>query len=284
MNAEEFLEQQRPVVEKELERRLAASLERVPEKLAEAMRYGVLGGGKRLRPALVLATSGAVGQTSFPSAMQFGCALELVHAYSLIHDDLRRGRPTVHKAFGEAFAILAGDALLTLAFEWTAGVAGALGGALCRELAAGAGAVGMVGGQALDIAATGRRDLPASAIEEIHRGKTSGLFAAATAGGALCAGAPAETVDRLRRYGDVLGLAFQAADDYLDVVADPDARGKRQGGDEAEDKATLVRALGLDGAKARAEAHAKAAGDLLGPVAGAELLHDLALYAARRTR
>ena len=177
--AERFLEERRPLVEAELARLLDGSLARVPPKLAEAMRYGVLGGGKRLRPALVLAAAEAVGQGSFPSALRFGCALELVHGYSLIHDDLpamddddlRRGRPTVHKAFGEAFAILAGDALLTLAFEWTAEIEGALGGALCRELASGAGAVGMVGGQALDIAATGRRDLGAEAIEEIHRGR-----------------------------------------------------------------------------------------------------------------
>jgi geranylgeranyl pyrophosphate synthase len=290
--AERFLEERRPLVEAELVRLLDASLAKVPPKLAEAMRYGVLGGGKRLRPALVLAAAEAVGQATFPSAMRFGCALELVHGYSLIHDDLpamddddlRRGRPTVHKAFGEAFAILAGDALLTLAFEWTAEIEGALGGALCRELAAGAGAVGMVGGQALDIAATGRRDLGVEAIEEIHRGKTSGLMAAATAGGALCAGAAPEAVTRLRRYGEALGLAFQAADDYLDVVADPDARGKRQGGDEAEDKATLVRALGLEGARAKAEAHAKAACDLVAALPGGELLRDLALYAARRTR
>ncbi|MHB8420513.1 MAG: polyprenyl synthetase family protein [Myxococcales bacterium] len=292
MTAEQFLEERRPRVEAELERLLGASLADVPGKLAEAMRYGVLGGGKRLRPALAMAAAEAVVPASVPSALRYGCALELVHGYSLIHDDLpamddddlRRGRPTVHKAFGEATAILAGDALLTLAFEWTAELGGALGAALCLELARGAGAVGMVGGQALDIEATGRRDLPAEAIEHIHRGKTSGLMAAATAGGALCAGASAADAARLRRYGEALGLAFQAADDYLDVVADPAARGKRQGGDEAEDKATLVRALGLDGARARAEAHAEAACAQVAALPGGGLLRELALYAARRTR
>ncbi len=296
MTVEAFLEQNRREVDAALSRWLDESLSDVPARLGEAMRYAVLGGGKRLRPAIALAAAEAVGLRDTAPALRYGCALELVHGYSLVHDDLpamddddlRRGRPTVHKAFDEATAILAGDALLTLAFGWIAGTAqigGALAAALCAELAAGAGAAatGMVGGQQLDIEATGRT-LPAAEVERIHRGKTSGLTAAAAAGGALCAGAAPDAVARLRRYGEALGLAFQAADDYLDVVADPEKRGKRQGGDEAEDKATLVRALGLAGAKARAEEHAQAACDAVAALPHPERLRDLALYAARRTR
>ena len=294
MTAEAYLESRRAAIEPELSRRLAEALRPVPPRLAEAMRYGVLGGGKRLRPALVLAAAEAVGHAPAPpSAFQFGGALELVHCYSLIHDDLpamddddlRRGRPTVHRAFDEAAAILAGDALLTEAFVWTASVPD-LGAALTRELAIAAGATGMVGGQALDIEATGRGAIPADAVERIHEGKTSALFAAAAAGGALCGGAAEGWVERLRRYGRALGLAFQAADDLLDVEGDPAARGKRSGGDAELSKATLVASLGVEGTRARAHANAEAACDAVAGLDGAEgdVLRALALYAAGRSR
>jgi geranylgeranyl pyrophosphate synthase len=293
MTAESYLEAKRLAFEPELEKNLGVILEKVPGPLAEAMRYGVLGGGKRLRPALTLAAAEVVGRKPAPeSAVRYGCAVEMIHAYSLIHDDLpamddddlRRGRPTTHRAFGEAMAILAGDGLLTEAFALTASVEDPLGAALCRELALGAGAVGMVGGQALDIAATGKHGLPAAEIEKIHSGKTGALMAAAAAGGALCGGASPAVAGQLRRYGEALGMAFQAADDLLDVVGDPKARGKRSGGDEVEEKATLVGALGLEGARARARALAEAACDAVASIEGSQLLRDLALYAASRSR
>jgi geranylgeranyl pyrophosphate synthase len=293
MTAESYLESKRLAFEPELEKNLEAVLRKVPAKLAEAMRYGVLGGGKRLRPVLALAAAEVVGKGPAPeSAVRYGCAVEMIHAYSLIHDDLpamddddlRRGRPTAHRAFGEAMAILAGDGLLTEAFALTASLPDPLGAALCRELALGAGAAGMVGGQALDIAATGTRGLPAAEIERIHGGKTGALIAAAAAGGALCGGASAAQAGQLRRYGEALGMAFQAADDLLDVVGDPDQRGKRSGGDEVEEKATLVGALGVDGTRARAQALAEAACDAVASLDGSQLLRDLALYAASRSR
>jgi geranylgeranyl diphosphate synthase, type II len=293
VTAESYLEARRLAFEPELEKRIESLLTDVPARLAEAMRYGVLGGGKRLRPVLALAAAEVVAKGPAPeAAIQYGCAVEMIHAYSLIHDDLpamddddlRRGRPTTHRAFGEAMAILAGDGLLTEAFALTASVPDPLGGALCRELALGAGAVGMVGGQALDIAATGNRGLPAAEIQRIHRGKTGALMAAASAGGALCGGASPALAGQLRRYGEALGMAFQAADDLLDVVGDPAQRGKRSGGDEVEEKATLVVALGVDGARARAQALAEAACDAVASLEGSQLLRELALYAASRSR
>jgi geranylgeranyl pyrophosphate synthase len=193
-----------------------------PGRLFEAMRYAVLGGGKRLRPCLVLATYDAL--LAMPVAtlpervVRTACSLELVHAYSLVHDDLpamdnadtRRGQPSVHRKFGEATAVLVGDALLTLAFEWADATTGA-----AAILAKSAGAAGMILGQARDLAWTQKR-LGVAELERLHAEKTGALFAAATALGGLCADQPAEVRLHLTTYGEALGVLFQHADDVED--------------------------------------------------------------------
>ena len=196
------------------------------QSLGQAMRHAVLGGGKRLRPALVIAACEAVGGDR-SRAISGACALELVHAYSLVHDDLpamdddleRRGKPTVHVAFGEATAILAGDALLTLAFEALAGSMGCDPERLLmgvRELAVCAGHAGLVGGQCLDLAAAGKPCETLGELERIHLGKTAALFRAAAAVGGHLGGASPDQQASLSEYGEALGLAFQHADDILD--------------------------------------------------------------------
>ena len=239
----------------------------VPERLAEAMRYSLLAGGKRLRPALALAAAEAAGVTERPAPLlDFCCALEMVHTYSLIHDDLpamdddemRRGRPTNHRVFGEAMAILAGDALLTDAFGLLSRGDEPVRLALVRRLAQAAGSEGMVGGQVRDVtreAAGG--DL--EAVERVHLGKTAALFRCATAGGAEAVGAPPEVVERLDRYGRAIGLAFQIADDLLDEVGDAAVLGKAAGKDRARGTATVPQAIGVTAARGRARALAQEA-------------------------
>ncbi len=292
MSAEEILDVSRAAVETELARGLEEALREVPVGLKEAMRYAVLPGGKRLRPAVVLAVARAVsGKPPAPAALRFAAAVELVHCYSLIHDDLpamddddlRRGRPTVHRAFGEAAAILAGDALLTEAFAWTAAIP-EIGAALTVELAQAAGAAGMVGGQALDVATTGNRAPAMEMVTRIHEGKTGALFAAAAAGGARCGDGSAEWVERMRRYGLALGMAFQASDDLLDITGNPALRGKRVGRDAERQKPTLVAAVGLPKARARAEELSRAASEWVAGLPGRAPLIELALYAAGRSR
>jgi len=259
----QYLESRRGEVEERLARRAKGWEGQVPSRLAEAMSYSLLGGGKRLRPLLCLAAFEGCGGTATSVAQDFADALELVHTYSLIHDDLpamddddfRRGRPTCHKVYGEATAILAGDALLTEAFGIVAAGDEPSRIGLVRLLAAGAGAVGMVGGQQLDIEMEGRLagagpspGIPS--IEEIHRRKTGALLTAAAEGGAIAAGASPELVLSLRRYGQSLGLSFQIADDILDVVGDSSAMGKSAGGDEKKGKPTYPALVGVEGAQA----------------------------------
>lgn len=239
-----------------------------PGGLAEAMRYAVLDGGKRLRPLLVLAAWEAVADAEpVPEAPVWWAAgaVELIHAYSLVHDDLpcmdddvlRRGKPTVHVRFGEALALLAGDALQALAFEWLVAPAWAqrdpaLAVALARELALAAGAGGMAGGQAIDLAVVGQRmDQPA--LEDMHRRKTGALLRASVRMGALSARTDAATLAALDRYGRALGLAFQVIDDVLDVTADSATLGKTAGKDARADKPTFVSLLGVESARAYAE-------------------------------
>jgi geranylgeranyl diphosphate synthase type II len=239
-----------------------------PARLAEAMRYSVLAGGKRLRPVLALMAaeaSGADPDVALPAA----CALELVHTYSLIHDDLpamddddlRRGRPTCHKAFDEATAILAGDGLLTLAFEVIARhTHPAEAAAACvRALAEGAGPAGMVGGQMADLQAEGRTDGTVAALEAIHRRKTGALLRAALRMGALAAGAPEPVVRALDAYGVGVGLAFQIVDDLLDVHGDEVKLGKRVGKDSGLGKWTYPGFLGVEGSRQRARQSAEEA-------------------------
>ena len=232
-----------------------------PGGLADAIEYGLLAPGKRLRPTLVLMASEACGG-SVEAALPVACAVEMIHAYSLIHDDLpamdddalRRGRPTCHRQFDEATAILAGDALLTLAFETLAtGVGPAETAArCCATLAQAAGATGMVGGQADDMAGgLTAGDLPQ--IESIHARKTGALFTASLRLGAIVAGATDEQEAALTSYGQAVGLAFQITDDLLDVRGDTTAVGKRVGKDTEQGKGTFPALLGVEASLQRAE-------------------------------
>jgi farnesyl diphosphate synthase len=244
-----------------VEQALAAWVpEEAPAKLGEAMRYAVLDGGKRLRPLLVLGAAESVGGHA-QAALRAGCAVELIHAYSLVHDDmpcmdndvLRRGKPTVHVAFGEATALLAGDALQALAFELLtpagAGIPDRTQAALCRLLAQAAGQAGMAGGQAIDLAAVGK-SLSEAELRQMHRLKTGALLQASVMMGAAC-GEPSAAARRgLEGYGRALGLAFQVVDDILDVTADSATLGKTPGKDAAQDKPTYVSLLGLERARA----------------------------------
>jgi farnesyl diphosphate synthase len=227
-----------------------------------AMRHGVLGGGKRLRPFLTIETARALGPAD-GSPLRAGAAIECVHGYSLIHDDLpamddddlRRGRPTVHKAYDEATAILAGDALLTLAFEIMADPAthpdGETRAALCLGLARGAGLGGMVGGQMLDIAAeSATAPLSPEAIRLLQAMKTGALLRFSVEAAAILAGASPDRRAALVRYGEALGSAFQVADDILDAESTDAALGKRAGKDAARNKGTFVSVHGLEPAKA----------------------------------
>ncbi|MFS8036575.1 polyprenyl synthetase family protein [Xanthobacter sp. AM11] len=238
-----------------------------PERLMAAMRHGALGGGKRLRPFLVL-ESAALFAVAPEAAVTAAAAVECIHCYSLIHDDLpamddddlRRGRPTVHKAFDEATAILAGDGLLTLAFDLLAGSDAhadpAARIALVRALARAAGIGGMVGGQMLDLAAEGRFSggaplaLGEAAIRDLQAMKTGALLSVSVEAGAILGGADAQARAALFAYGRALGAAFQIADDILDVEGTAEEVGKKVGKDAAAGKATLVSRLGLDAARA----------------------------------
>jgi farnesyl diphosphate synthase len=231
-----------------------------PAGLSEAMRYAVLDGGKRLRPLLVLAACEAV-QGNEAAALRAACAVELIHAYSLVHDDmpcmdddvLRRGKPTVHVKFGEAQALLAGDALQALAFELLTpegnDIPAAVQASLCRLLARSAGHAGMAGGQAIDLASIGRK-LDEAQLREMHRRKTGSLLQGSVMMGVACGSATPMAQARLAEYGAALGLAFQVVDDMLDVTADSATLGKTAGKDAAQEKPTYVSVLGLDGSAA----------------------------------
>ena len=250
--------------------RIDAALERAldlddsPPRLRAAMRHAVLLGGKRMRPLLVLA-SGALFDADEEALLSAAVAVELIHAYSLVHDDLpsmdddalRRGQPTVHVAFDEATAVLAGDALQSLAFDvlTRAAVDPASAVELVRTLARASGAAGMCGGQALDVDATGSRELvDLRALERLHAMKTGALIRASVRMGALCGRADADALARLDRFADALGLAFQVRDDILDVEADTAQLGKTAGKDAEQDKATFPSLIGLDASKARLSA------------------------------
>lgn len=250
-------------VEKRLEETLPAN-EILPARLHEAMRYAVLGGGKRVRAALVYAAGEASMQSNAATASQqialdhAAAAVELVHAYSLVHDDLpcmdddtlRRGRPTVHVQFDEATAMLAGDALQPLAFESLGAmpVAPALVVQAIQLLAGAVGSLGMVGGQAIDCDSVGRV-LEQNELQQMHRMKTGALLEASVLLGGIVAGAGSSTRAGLKKYASAIGLAFQVADDILDVTADTATLGKTAGKDAQENKPTYVSVLGLDGSR-----------------------------------
>jgi geranylgeranyl diphosphate synthase type II len=275
-----FLEPKRARLEdglREVLRRVADA----PPLLCQAMQYSLLAKGKRLRPILVMLAAEACGGDD-GQAMPAACAVELIHAYSLIHDDLpamddddlRRGQPTCHKKFGEAAAILAGDALLTLAFQVLAeGYPPVTGAACCRELAAGAGARGMVGGQVDDLAwegRIGRNGLPPASVSDlraIHARKTGALFQTCVRLGAYAvqgeqAGGPdRDILETLTAYGECFGQAFQITDDLLDVEGDADQTGKRVRKDAARGKITYPTLLGLEESRSRAEDLCRQAAD-----------------------
>jgi len=267
----------------------------VSERLEDAMRYSVLGGGKRLRPVLLYAVGRALGcdeEAADRAALDAAAAaLELVHAYSLVHDDLpamddddlRRGRPTVHRAFDEATAILAGDALLTLSFEVMATTGHVRTPALVRTLAEASGRRGMVAGQALDLEAVGQfREV--EALSRMHAYKTGALIRAAVRlGGLVAVDEQDSRLAALERYASAIGLAFQIQDDILDVTGDTATLGKTAGADAARDKPTYPSLLGLDGAQERAGQLLQEALDALAPLGeAAEPLAVLARYMIER--
>ncbi len=250
--------------------------EGIPDLLRRSMLYSVLAGGKRLRPCMTLAAAELNGG-SVEDALPFACALELIHTYSLIHDDLpamdnddfRRGRPTNHKVFGEGHAILAGDGLLSLAFEIMLDTAvqqenlGIIRAA--SAIAKGSGVCGMVAGQSLDLQQEGKRVPDKALLNEIHRGKTAAMLIASVEAGAYCANADDWAVKALREFGGQYGLLFQITDDILDVTGNPEELGKSTGKDEREGKLTFPCLYGLEGAKKQAGLAADAAAEALRP-------------------
>lgn len=266
MDLKVYLKEQCARVDAALDRFLPRETE-LPHSLHKAMRYSVFAGGKRVRPILLLAACQAVGGDT-EHALPASCAMEMIHTYSLIHDDLpamddddfRRGNPTCHKVFGEAVAILAGDALLTEAFKLASdprftGGCGPLGLlTIIHEIAACAGSYGMVGGQVIDMESEGQRDIDLATVQYIHTHKTGALIKASVVAGAILGGASGQQLAAITRYGEAAGLAFQIADDILDIEGTTEEIGKDAGSDEARGKATYPAVMGLSAAKAEAEA------------------------------
>ncbi len=290
---ETYLTQKKSIVELALARHLDACVG-APSTLREAMAYSLLAGGKRLRPILAIAACEAVGGRE-EDAIDVGCSVEFIHTYSLIHDDLpamddddfRRGRPTSHKKFGEATAILAGDALQSEAFRVAATRRKERPAAVAEvvyELAYASGAVGMVGGQVIDIENTGKK-LDVKALETLHDAKTAALLKVAVRMGAIMGGAKPEQLAALTTYGRALGFAFQIVDDVLDVTADLATLGKDPGSDREAGKTTFVDALGIEGARAYSKKVMQEGLDALKPFGPrAEALAALGRYTVDRDR
>jgi geranylgeranyl diphosphate synthase, type II len=271
------LDERRRLIEAALDRALPSETA-WPETIHRAVRYSLLAGGKRIRPILVLASAEAVGGAT-DEALPLACAVEMIHTYSLIHDDLpamddddlRRGRPTNHKVYGEAVAILAGDALLTRAFHLLVQLPEDAGAdVLRRRLAATAilgeacGTTGLVGGQVMDLESEGKA-ISADALERLHRAKTGALLSACVRGGAVLGGATAEQLDRLTHYASAIGLVFQIVDDILDVTESAVQLGKTAGKDVKAQKATYVSVHGLEPARAMAADLLRQALDAVAP-------------------
>jgi geranylgeranyl diphosphate synthase type II len=288
---EKYLEEQSARVEAWMGERLDAIAAETPPRLLESMRYSLMGGGKRLRPALCVAWAQAAGGQIGTAVEDAACALEYVHTYSLVHDDLpamdddalRRGRPTNHKVFGEAMAILAGDALQTEAFALLADGEEPVRARLCLELSRAAGAYGMVGGQVLDIAEDRPGELPY--LVRLHALKTGALIRAACRMGVIAGGGTVSALEAADRYGAAVGLAFQIADDLLDVTSTPEQLGKPAGADAAAGRATFPAVVGLERARQMAEAkveEAISAAATFEPREGA--LHAIARYVLERKK
>lgn len=293
MNLKTRLEKRRARIDRRLDCLLPAAIT-PPETIHRAMRYAVLGGGKRIRPILCLEAAAALGERS-AAVEELACAIEFIHTYSLIHDDLpaldnddlRRGRPTCHRKFGEAMAILAGDALLTLAFE----VLGRMRRPgpsqrieIVRELAAAAGTRGgMIAGQVADLEAEGKK-VSAQRVVTIHRAKTGALIRASVRSAALYAGARGGSLQRLSRYGEKLGLAFQIVDDILDVRSTSRHLGKRAHKDAGQRKATYPSVHGVEKSeRVAARLVEEACGELKGFGPRARPLQEIARYIFQRT-
>jgi len=295
MDLKAYLKEQCASVDAALERFLPRETE-LPHSVHKAMRYSVFAGGKRVRPILLLAACQAVGGDA-GRAIPAACAMEMIHTYSLIHDDLpamddddfRRGNPTSHKVFGEAIAILAGDALLTEAFKlasdrrFTAGCDPSALLAVIHEIATCAGSYGMVGGQVIDMESEGRQDIDLATVQYIHTHKTGALIKASVVAGALLGGASGEQLAAITRYGEAAGLAFQIADDVLDIEGTTEEIGKDAGSDQARGKATYPAVMGLTAAKEEAQSmmnEALAALEIFG--AEADPLREIARYIVQR--
>ncbi|HTA42538.1 MAG TPA: farnesyl diphosphate synthase [Bryobacteraceae bacterium] len=286
MTLKEFLAEQVRLVDAALDR-LTPPETTHPATIHRAMRYSLFAGGKRIRPILCLQSGAAISDNA-PAALDAGCALEMIHTYSLIHDDLpaldnddfRRGKPTCHKVFGEAMAILAGDALFTLAMQTLVRIASLSDTAKIRlidELAFAGGTVeGMIGGQVTDI--EGERQTPTPGLLDcIHRAKTGALLRASVRMGGICAGGDAAQIEALSRYGDHVGLAFQIVDDILDVEESSEALGKTAGKDAAQGKITFPAVYGLEDSRRMAKEQCGQAHEALEPFGErAQRLHEIA--------
>lgn len=285
MNLREYLAQQQKLVDAELDR-LVPPETSAPETIHRAMRYSLFAGGKRIRPILCIEAARTVSDAD-DGVTAAACALEMIHTYSLIHDDLpaldnddyRRGKPTNHKVFGDAMAILAGDALLTIAFQVLAELPAPAARVvkLIGELSTASGTVGgMIGGQVADLEGEGKAP-EAALLESIHRAKTGALLRASLRMGAIYAGADEGQYQALSRYGQHIGLAFQIVDDILDVEASSEALGKTAGKDAAQHKITFPAVYGLETSRLMAQDECRHAHAVLEPFGGrAQRLHELA--------
>jgi geranylgeranyl diphosphate synthase type II len=295
MDLKSYLKERQQRVDAALDRYLPAE-DTLPQQLHKAIRYSVFAGGKRIRPILMIAACEAVGG-DIEKVIPAACAMEMIHTYSLIHDDLpamddddfRRGRPTCHKVFGDAIAILAGDALQTEAFLLLSnmaagqGEAAEIGRQVIHTIARCAGSMGMVGGQVVDMESEGR-DIDLPTLEYIHTRKTGALILASVQAGALLGGSDQEAFEALSRYAEAAGLAFQVADDILDIVGDQALLGKDVGSDVARGKATYPALLGLEQARQRArELRDLALAALSGFGEQADPLREIARYIVDRS-
>ena len=291
MNFKEYLEEKRTVIDSALDSLLPPE-DQKPSVLHKAMRYSIFAGGKRLRPLLVMASAEVAGDSArvIPAA----CAMEMIHTYSLIHDDLpamddddyRRGRLTNHKVFGEAVAILAGDALLTHAFKTlTVCSRDFPEDRVCQvieEISQAAGTFGMLGGQAADLEAEGK-DISREALAYIHSHKTGALFTASVRSGAILSGASREQLEALTAYASHLGLAFQITDDILDITGDTVKLGKTIGSDLRKKKATFPSLYGLEESRRRAQEESRRALEIAQALgSNAQALQQIVLYLANR--
>ena len=295
MDLKAYLKDKIMLVDAALEKYLPREEER-PGSIHKAMRYSIFAGGKRVRPVLMLAACEAVGG-QINTVMPAACAMEMIHTYSLIHDDLpamddddfRRGRPTNHKVFGDAIAILAGDGLLTEAFKlmsdsrFATDCDPAARLAVIHEIATCAGTYGMVGGQVVDMESEGKPDMDLPTVQNIHIHTTGALIKASVVAGALLGGADERQLAAIRRYGEAAGLAFQIADDILDIEGTTEEIGKDAGSDQARGKATYPAVMGLAAAKQEAQAMMDEAMLALEPFGGAaEPLRQIARYIVER--